>query len=477
MGREVNLYEHQKQTCAFGLAAPTYQGASIMFDASDPGTGKTIANLAIFNERLQQRKAKRLLVCCPKSIMTLAWGRDIQAAFPHLTYSVADANNRVSAFTAKTKITIINHDGVVWLKNNLDMLDGFTDLIVDESTAFKNRTASRSKAIDTIVSASIWKHKALLSGTPMPLSVTDIWHQIKLLDGGQRLGRNFHSFRAAVCDAKQNGPSAQHIKWVDKEGINEVVAALLSDIMIRHKLEECTEIPPNHVIELPMTMTPTFYRQYEALKREAVLAYEGTTVSAFHAGVLRTKLLQLLSGAVYNDDGGYTLFDTDRYNLVLDLCEERKASLVAFNWAHQRDEISRLANQRGLHFAVIDGNTSGMDRIRIVDAFQRGELKFILGHPATMAHGITLTYGTTTIWPSPTDNAEHFIQMNRRIYRNGQRANTETILISADGTLEVDVYARLQGKVSRQTELLQLIELFDIPELQPQNSPEPEDAP
>lgn len=474
MGCQVTLYDHQRQTIAKGLAAPSAHGAQILFDASDPGTGKTIASLAIFDERLERRRAKRLLVVCPKSIMTLAWGRDTMMAFPNLSFTVAGAGNREAAFNSNARIVIINHDGIVWLKNNTDYLEGFTDLVIDESTAFKNRTASRSKAMRLIADLPNWKYKAVLTGTPMPLSVTDIWHQVMILDKGIRLGNNFYGFQSACCDAKQNGPSAKHLKWTDKEGIADIIHELLRDIMVRHKLEDCIDIPPNHVISLPLALSAKFRAQYETLKREAVLACSGNQITAFHAGTLRTKLLQLLSGAVYHSETEYTLLDEDRYNLVLDLVEQRKASLVAFIWKHQRDEITRLANDRGIHFAVIDGETSDLARIQIIDSFQRGELKFVLGHPRTMSHGITMTYGTATIWPSPTDNAEHFIQMNRRVYRNGQQADTETILIHAENTLEEPVYERLQGKVSRQAEFLALAELFDIPELQPQNSPETE---
>lgn len=447
----MNLYEHQNKTHDFALPLPGF------LDFSDPGTGKTIANLAVFNTRWHENKKRKLLVLCPKSIMLLAWGRDIQRAFPHLSYSIADATRRAEAFAAKTNIVIINHDGIVWLKNNLDLLTGFTDIIIDESTAFKTRGAGRSKAMAAVMKAIPWEHRALLTGTPMPLGVCDLWHQALLVDDGARLGKNFYAFQSACCSAEQKGPSTAHVKWVDKPGITDVIMKLIEDITIRHTLEACIDIPPNNIIQMGLPLNRTHRAQYEALKSESVLALTTGTIDAFHAGVLRTKLLQLLSGAAYDGEGNYHLIDTDRYNLVLDLVEQRSASLVAFNWAHQRDEIARLANARGLHFAIIDGETSQLTRVAIVDAFQNGELAFILGHPKTMAHGITLTRGTATIWPSPTDNAEHFVQMNRRIYRNGQNAPTSTILIAAENTLEVGVYANLLGKVDHQADFLSLL--------------------
>lgn len=457
----MNLYEHQTRTVSVSLAH------NCLFDCSDPGTGKTIANLAAFSLRHAEQPTRRLLVVCPKSIMLLAWGRDIQKAFPHLTFSLAGSQNRRAAFTAKTNVVIINHDGVNWLKANKQLLSQFTDLIIDESTAFKHRTSERSKAMRYLALEHEWEHKAILTGTPMPLGVCDVWHQILLLDGGKRLGKNFFAFQNACCTAESNGPGGMYKKWKDKEGIADVIMRLLEDITIRHKLEECIDIPPNHTINLDIALSSEHRAKYETLKRAAVLELTTGTVSAIHAGALRTKLLQVLSGAVYDESSTPLLIDTDRYKLVLDLVEQRKASLVAFNWAHQRDEIANLAEQRGLLFRIIDGETHKDDRVRYVDEFQAGKLNFILGHPATMAHGITLTYGTATIWPSPTDNAEHFIQMNRRVYRNGQTAQTETILIAAENTLEQAVYDRLMGKIGRQDELLTLLTGIDHSPQQP----------
>ena len=45
--------------------------------------------------------------------------------------------------------------------------------------------------------------------------------------------------------------------------------------------------------------------------------------------------------------------------------------------------------------------------------------------------------GTTTIWCSPTYNAEHYSQFNSRIYRAGQQRRTETIRIAYRDTAEI----------------------------------------
>jgi SNF2 family DNA or RNA helicase len=97
-------------------------------------------------------------------------------------------------------------------------------------------------------------------------------------------------------------------------------------------------------------------------------------------------------------------------------------------------------------------------RTNTVNSFQAGELKFLLCHAQSAGHGLTLTRGIATIWASPTDNAEHYMQANARIWRGGQTQKTETILISAQGTIEEKAYKALTEKVTNMNDLLGLLE-------------------
>ena len=93
----------------------------------------------------------------------------------------------------------------------------------------------------------------------------------------------------------------------------------------------------------------------------------------------------------------------------------------------------------------------------MVERFQAGQLKVLFAHPQSAGHGLTLTRATTAIWCSPTYNAEHFQQFNRRIHRSGQTQKTETILIAARNTWEEQVYAKLNGKLNRMESLLTIL--------------------
>ena len=443
------LWQHQSQTKAF------YTPKAVGLDTSDPGTGKTRGHLEVFAER---PRPKRLLVVCPKTLMKSAWGNDIDTFTPQLTYSLAYAGKREQAFAMKTDVVIINHDGVKELLDNPKWLEGFTDVIIDEITAFKHRTSQRTKA--AFYMRRKFKRRYGLTGTPNPISVTELWAPMYILDDGKRLGASYGAFRNATQSAKQVGPGVHHLKWEDLPGSQQAVASLLKDVVIRHDFEEVmSHVPPNHRHVKRFDLAKKTRMVYDQLEEEAVALLGESVVSAVHKAALRTKLLQVASGAVYDSQGNYAVVDRTRYELVTELIEPVEHSLVFFNWKHQRDELAKEFERADVRFAVIDGDTRQGERDRIVADFQAGKYKTLLMHPRTGAHGLTLTRGTMTVVVSPFSEADLLKQTIHRIYRGTQNQVTNTILIEANDTIEKHVYDQLNGKYGRMLDLLDLMKL------------------
>ena len=438
------LFAHQERDVAFYLQHPH------VMNTSDPGCGKTRTVV----EAIRRMKLnKRTLVVAPKSILMPAWGNDIDKFGPELSYSIATAEQRKKAFDADVEVVIVNHDAVVWLaKEGKKYLDSFEFVVLDESTAFKRATTHRSKAALEIRRRV--ERATCLTGTPTPNGILDLWHQMMLVDLGERLGANFFRFRSATCNSVQRFGFAE---WMPKEGSEEAVGQLIDDCTIRNRREDCLDLPEHQVTKLRVPMSPTHAAVYQRMKNDAVLQLRDTNISAVNSAVLTNKLLQLAAGSTYDDLGTARYFDGDRLDLVMQLVDERPASVVAFNYTHQRDGLTHRAKQMKIPYAVIDGEVSSKDRTAAVEAFQAGRIKVIFAHPASAGHGLTLTKGVATIWVSPTWNLEHFLQFNARIFRAGQTQKTETILIAAEGTLEREVYQRLADKSLKQTNLLEML--------------------
>lgn len=426
---------------------------------SDCGTGKTrtIIEFILWLRAIGDKTP--VLVLGTRTILQTAWGDDIDK-FSHgsLTYSVANASNRTAAFDCSTDFTITNHDAVEWMakpanEKYIAKLRGAI-MIVDESTAFKNAMAKRTGKAFWL--AGLMRFVIPMTGTPMPQSIMDVWSQVFLADRGARLGALYHRFmhrymvrEDTLIYNPKTGRSKVIPKWVAKDGAEQLVFDAIADICVR--FDSSTQNLPRceqhfKYVDLP----PKAMAAYRKIERDLMLISEQGTVTAESAASLRTKLLQMCSGAVYSEDGGVVSIHDERYELVLDLAEESRQAIIAFNYKHERDALIEKAIKRGLLFAVIDGGTSDADRIRARDMFQAGVINYVFGHPRSMGHGITMTRGRRVVWCGPTDNGESFYQFNKRVNRGGQTEENDIIKICARGTREELAYNGLALKLSDQ---------------------------
>ena len=435
-------YAHQSKTTQFIIDNPK------CLITSDPGTGKTRAVLDAL-----VKMGGKTLVLAPLSILEAAWAEDIDKFTPSIIYGVAYAKNREKVFKQKgLDMVITNFEAVNFLCKNKKYLENFDNIIIDEFTAFKNRESKRSKNCKSIMEN--FKCRVAMSGTPNSNGILDLWHPVCLIDDGKHLGLRFYAYRNQVCTPKFNGFANE---WVDKPGIEETIADNLRDITIRYALQDCIDLPDRIKRTVNTRLSPTVAKMYKLLADESVLYTKSGTVNAVHAGARVKKLLQLVTGAVYDEDGTVQFLHQERYDIVMTLVAQRAHSLVAFNWRHERDALVKIAEREGITYEIIDGSIPAHKRVGIVERYQAGQIQVLFCHPQSAGHGLTLTKANTVIWCSPTYNAEHFQQFNQRIYRAGQTQKTETILIAAKDTWEPEVYKKLNGKLGKMENLLHVL--------------------
>ena len=480
----IEFYKHQLENIDFKTKH------NRAFDTSTCGTGKTLSTL----ESWRRRNDGKLMVIAPKSTLEAVWYNDAKALNPDMAVAWFDRNqqrkdsNYIKKICDQNDIVVINIEAVDLVLQNCH-LTPFSTLVVDEFTSIKNRNAQRSKNVELL--SQHFDNLYLLSGTPIPNGILDIWHPAFVLDRGERLGRNFSAFRNIVCQpVLKTAGMRQFTEWVELPGAIEEVGNVLRDVTIRHVLEDVVDMPERLMVERVITMPDKLRKMYDELKAQAILQLKtdrGTANKVYQAlmedpttgklgvgalpfpddtddivavnkAVLYNKLLQVASGSAYLEGGGSRLLDTSKYELICDLILERPASLVFFIWQHQRDALAKLLDKHKVPYAVIDGNVSQAKRAEIVRDFQDGKYRTVLLQPAAAAHGITLTRSVASIWCSPTYNLEHFLQANHRDYRIGQTKRSEVIMVRYRGTLEGEVYKRLQQKNSNLNDLLSILE-------------------
>lgn len=447
------LFDHQRKSLDFMRTRDN------VLDASDPGTGKTRVQIELFAEH-RRNGGGCALVIAPKSLLRSAWQEDFKKYAPHITVSVCAAPKREEGFKQIADVYVTNTDAAKWLADQpASFFRRFDTLIIDELSTFKHHTSQRSKAINKV--KKYFQRRFGLCGTTNTNSITDLWNQMFILDDGQRLGTSFFKFRNATQVPQQTGPVANMMKWTDRPGIHEVVGDLIKDMTVRHKFEECLDVPDNFEYSIPYHLSKKQWEVYKTFAKHSMAALNsGDMISAVNAASMATKLLQICSGTSYSGIEGDELpvhIDDGRYELVADLVEQRDHTVVFFQWQHQKDFLIKEFEKRSITYTLIDGTVGDIARNDAVQAFQAGFFKVLLAQPASAAHGLTLTKGSATIWASPTYNLEHWLQGNRRVYRAGQTKKTETIVIIAPGTIEERVFERLTEKNARQMDMLEFL--------------------
>ena len=440
------LWEHQID------AIERYKKNPSLFNSSDCGVGKSRTIIEVI-KHLQLPT----LILAPKSILHAAWGTDLREFAPELKYSIATAANRRAAFESNDPIKITNIDAVTWLMlpENADLLAQFNGgfLVLDEVNAFKNPASKRTKAAFKL--RKRFAHCTAMTGTPAPNGLIDIWAPIFLVDQGASLGSSFYRFRANTYNPVNKGAFTD---WQEKPGVVDAIGEIISPITIRATREQCLSLPEHQIITRDVLLAPSHLKSYYDLKRKAILELKTGVITAVNAAVLCSKLLQLASGNIYGENGEAHLVTTDRYNLVMDLVEEQRYSVVFYNWKFQKEQLVLEAKKRGHAYGLLDGGVNAYDRANTVSDFQAGKLKVLICQISAAAHGLTLTRGTCSIYVSPSYNAESFEQSRHRIYRGGQTEKTQTILIQAEGTLEKEVYKALFDKTNLMANLLEMLE-------------------
>lgn len=444
--RPPKRYKHQNATMR------RYARSPILFDTSDPGTAKTRPAL----EQHVKHGNDRLLVVCPKSLMEAVWADEIKRWTPELSVSLAMASDRHSAFSSNSDVVVINTDGVKWLSAQPKRIfRSFGSVVIDESDHFKHPSSGRSQALDRI--RDNFERAACLTGTPHSNSIHEVWNQVNFLDRGERLGVLYEAFRAQTCEHVRVGERIEASVWMDRDGAVEAVFQEIKDICIRHEFDECLDIPAMHDTSVQHQFTPKQQGMYTELEHRARLMCESGEIVGVNAAALRTKLLQVCSGAAYMEDGSYELLDPSRYELVADLIMARKHCVVFFQWRHQRVELMKALEKRKTKVGFIDGSVSQKRRHTLVQNFQAGKLRALLLQPQSGSQGLTLTKGTSVIWASPTYDPKFFRQGLHRIRRAGQTQRTECVTIVAPGSCEANVYAKMRKKDARMMTLLDLI--------------------
>ncbi|WP_294518345.1 S-layer homology domain-containing protein [uncultured Pseudoflavonifractor sp.] len=168
-----------------------------------PGLGKTVITLSAVNILKYFRwQVAKALVVAPKKVAEATWSKEA-AKWDHLQHLrvstvLGSASKRIKALNTPADVYVTNRENFEWLVDYYQQAWPFDMVIFDESTSFKNSQSKRFKAAKRI--RRFIKKVVLLTGTPSSKGLIDLWAQVYLLDGGERLGPSLSAYRERYFD-------------------------------------------------------------------------------------------------------------------------------------------------------------------------------------------------------------------------------------------------------------------------------------
>ena len=334
-----------------------------------------------------------------------------------------------------------------WLEANLSKKSAYDLLVLDESTRAKNTNTERYKILRRLLPR--FGRRAILTGTPAPRSMLDLFGQIFMLDGGERLGKFVTHFRRRFFhEIRQYNYS----EWVLREGADKEIIEAISDIVLTLKEEDHLVMPKLFHNPIMVQLSKSVRTLYDEFETEFITRIGSEYLTAANAAVLGNKLRQLVGGCVYVD-GKPEFVHTAKLDALEDLIEEQSGQplLVAVAFLH---EIELIRRQLG-PLPYVGGGVSPKEKTLIFAEWNAGKIPVLLAHPASIARGPNLQHGGSAIcWYSLTWDLEDFIQFTKRIHRQGQKKPVVIHYLLAENTIDARVQEVLAAKNQSQIALL-----------------------
>ena len=426
----------------------------------DMGLGKTVATLSAIKRLMyEELDVNRVLVIAPKRVAETVWTDEIEK-WEHLSglttsKIIGTEKQRKAALLEKADIYLIGRDNVVWLVGQYGGLTlPFEMLVIDESSSFKNHKALRFKALRRTQPS--FSRIVLLTGTPAPNGLLDLWSQIYLLDRGERLGKFIGNYRDEFFKpGRRNGAVIFNYKILD--GSEQRIYNKIDDICMSMKAKDYLELKGRVVNDIHIRFPKALQKKYDEFERDQIIQLftdeEGKPVdiTALTAAAVTNKLLQFANGAVYDEDMNYHVVHDLKLDAAEEFIEAQNGKSVLIAWSYRHDQ--KRLKERLKAYKPRELKTE-----KDIKDWNAGKIQVLLTHPASGGHGLNLQAGGHTIlWFGQNWSLELYDQLNARLDRQGQMEVTMVHRLIAHKTYDEKVVKALERKHRGQEYLMEAL--------------------
>lgn len=402
---------------------------------------------AIYREAYQAERAKQLRVGEYPAVATKYAVKAGQEA----RQAAKEALRRRQALSP-ARVHIVNLERLEWLVafweemgRTFGMRWPYDTVIIDESSKFKDHTTKRYRALKKCLPLIDRLHT--MTASPAAEGYLHIFAQIFLLDRGRRFGRSVRHYNMQYFREIK----AAH-KWVIKPGSEKKIANKIADIAMVLKTADAG-IPLKGWMPVPrkIILNEDLMARYNEFERTMILRLDEMRIEALNGAVLFNKLLQMTSGAVYDEEKRVVPIHDEKIEALRELIDELQGEpLMVSYWF--KSSLARLRK-------AFPGATV-MDKAgRCIDPWNAGKIPLLFIQPGGAAHGLNMQKGPghDIAWFDLCWSRELYEQTIGRLARQGQAQKVRSHHLMAVGTADELVYDALQNKGEGQDRLFAYI--------------------
>jgi SNF2 family DNA or RNA helicase len=456
-----------------------YQGRAMRFMLENaqsglllsPGMGKTSTTLGTFKVLLKKRLVSRMLVIAPLRACYDVWPAEVcdWTDFNDLGVALLHGPDKAKSLRnlgPEHKICIVNPEGVAWLtssKANMRQL-GADMLVIDESSLWKSSVTVRFRALRKHLRSFTRRH--ILTGSPRPRNYLDLHGQVFIMDLGYALGEYLTHYRNNFFFPT----GFQMREWEILPGSAEKIDTLVAPMVMRLDAKDYLKLPKEmertHLVDLP----PAARVEYD--KIEGSLLSTLFTQPLVSSASARSKCCQLANGSVYLDNDPderarssnrpFKVIHTAKVDALVDLVHELQGEPILIGIGYHHDVVA-IRKALGYDVPCINGTTTRGQAADYIDHWNKGLIPVLLGHPASMGHGLNLQKfnAQNVAFFNIDDNYDTYDQFFQRVFRQGNKAAfVMKHHFVASGTVDVPKMRNLREKASGQNAFLAAMKAY-----------------
>lgn len=448
-GEYCEISPHQEQ--AYEHLIDTPQALLFM----EMGTNKTIIALSYIYEMIYREAAFcKCLVIAPGRVARITWVDELQA-WSHVDgarWVLVDGTpkQRIEVLNSDNDIFIISVDNIAWLCDLYPDLP-FGCVVIDELDTFKGRGSLRFKKLRKAIKNVFYR--VGMTGTPTPNNLIDLWAQVLLIDGGERLEPKWGKFLDKYFTTRGNGQIVY--EYLPRPGAAKTISAKISDIVYEAKARDVLTLPPLEVHDEHVKFSAPAMLKYSTLAREFYMELSEKDLTAKGAADVLNKCLQVCGGAVYTDpphekNRAFEVVNSIKIEALRLLIEkyEDENIIVVYQFQH---ELKRLLSA----FPQARQLRKGKAGVADFRDWNEGKIKMLLIQPASSCYGLNLQHGgRRLVWFTLTWSLGNYEQINARLWRRGQTQTVHVHRLVVPDTVDMRVCRKLADKDSTQSFLM-----------------------